>query len=442
MYYNEKTIINGAVSLTVMTQEIDRKTDDTPDSVWELYGLKTNPFDTCPLLVKGGIIPIESFSGRTELVKRLSNVFQASEGSRCLVVGNPGVGKTSFVNYVRHKFIKKQFFSPFQEIKLVSDWNTNDFILNTLSAIYSTLIQLEKQDTRYKRIINRLKPLVAINQLVDRGGSLSVLGSGAGYHQNTQVNLPPTITTTQLHGILQETASNILKIGYSKIILHYNNLEVFEEDENKLKRIMTNIRDILQMPRVHFVFVGSLNHISLFQTIPRISSIFHEAPIILNPVSENDVWEIIGKRLELLRIQDLKTIEPCTKGALKVLYRLFNGNIRTIFNSLTTAVLHSTTSMPRVLDETSLKASLRNVAETVYARDMKASDRRIISVFLKHEEVTNKIIAKETGMRPQNVSTYLKRLLHRGCITVSRSAGRKKYYQPKEWVKWLKLNPE
>lgn len=35
-------------------------------NIWELYGVKENPFSTSPLLVKGGIIPLDSFVGRTE----------------------------------------------------------------------------------------------------------------------------------------------------------------------------------------------------------------------------------------------------------------------------------------------------------------------------------------------------------------------------------------
>ena len=40
--------------------------------IWELYGVRSNPFSSAPILVKGGIIPLECFVGRNEQIKQLS----------------------------------------------------------------------------------------------------------------------------------------------------------------------------------------------------------------------------------------------------------------------------------------------------------------------------------------------------------------------------------
>ena len=109
------------------------------DGLWELYGLKTNPFSTSPLLVKGGVIPVESFHGRIEELKRLKKIFRSSGGNRILVCGDVGVGKTSFVNVARFRALQEGHFTPFKEIAVRSNWNPNSFIMNTLYAIHSTL---------------------------------------------------------------------------------------------------------------------------------------------------------------------------------------------------------------------------------------------------------------------------------------------------------------
>ena len=140
--------INFNISLTIMMQN-----DDLRD-IWELYGVKENPFSTSPILVIGGSIPISSFVGRAEHIKRLSRIIASKGGSRTFVYGDIGIGKTSFVNVVRSSAHEKGFFTHFKEITTQDKWSADDFILNTLSAIYSTLKLLKEKpvhDAIYKK---------------------------------------------------------------------------------------------------------------------------------------------------------------------------------------------------------------------------------------------------------------------------------------------------
>src|SRR3989338_11246917 len=97
------------------------------EGVWELYGLKTNPFSTSPLLVQGGILPIDCFFGRDAELKRLSRVFSSGGGNRLLVCGDVGVGKTTLVNFARYHAFQKGQFTPFKEIAVRSNWNADSF---------------------------------------------------------------------------------------------------------------------------------------------------------------------------------------------------------------------------------------------------------------------------------------------------------------------------
>ena len=109
-------------------------------TIWELYGLKTNTFFTDPLLMFGGDIDLKfGFIGREEEIKRLRSIIYGNNGSRILVSGDVGIGKTTFVNYVRAIASQDRYFTTLKEIGVQPEWNGMDFILNTLSAIYYTL---------------------------------------------------------------------------------------------------------------------------------------------------------------------------------------------------------------------------------------------------------------------------------------------------------------
>ena len=129
--------------------------NDCLKDIWELYGVRENPFSTSPILVIGGAIPIESFVGRREHIERLSKILGSRGGSRTFIYGDIGVGKTSFVNVVRSSAYEKNFFTHFKEITTQDKWEADDFIINTLSAIYSTLKLLKNKplsDDLYKKL--------------------------------------------------------------------------------------------------------------------------------------------------------------------------------------------------------------------------------------------------------------------------------------------------
>src|SRR3989339_1274157 len=115
------------------------------NNVWELYGVRENPFSISPILVMGGAVPIDSFVGRGEHIKRLSRIIGSKGGSRTFVYGDIGIGKTSFVNVIRSSAFEKGFFTHFKEITTQDKWGADEFVLNTLSAIYSTLKLLKEK---------------------------------------------------------------------------------------------------------------------------------------------------------------------------------------------------------------------------------------------------------------------------------------------------------
>ncbi len=159
--------------------------------IWELYGVRSNPFSTAPILVKGGIIPLECFIGRQEQTKQLGKILGSKGGSRSLVFGDIGVGKTSFVNVVRAYAVAKGYFTPFKEIALQSDWTPDDFILNTFAGIFATL-QLMKIKPVSDETYSKLESLIAVG-FSDKSFNLEILGVGGGYAKDRK---PPSSITS------------------------------------------------------------------------------------------------------------------------------------------------------------------------------------------------------------------------------------------------------
>src|SRR3989344_5268458 len=80
------------------------KSPEEPGSVWAKYGLRESPYSTSPIRILS-ILPIEKvFCGRTEDVKKLKRIITSKNSTRTLIIGDFGVGKTTFVNYVRWLF--------------------------------------------------------------------------------------------------------------------------------------------------------------------------------------------------------------------------------------------------------------------------------------------------------------------------------------------------
>lgn len=403
-------------------------------NIWELYGVKENPFSTSPILVTGGNIPLDSFVGRTENVERLGKIFGSKGGSRTLVYGDVGVGKTTFVNVVRSFAMKKGFFTSFKEIAVQDEWDPMAFVLNTLSSIYSTL-KLLKNCPVSKESLKKLETLLEIGVSdYNIGVSIAGIGGEVGHDRKTTSSL----TTITVQSFFQSIISEIVKKTGNDVIIHYNNLELLPEQ--KFERLFNNLRDFFQTPNVHFVFVGDLTVHSNFQTIPRISSILTDTPLQIETFTLDEIKRILFKRFKALRISDdLNYVIPYTDNALVSLFELWGGNIRNILNSLSTAILELTNEMPVTLDENLLAVTLRSVVEKRYLPNLTPRAKGVLLEMVKHTEITNKSLSEKMKIASSNVSKYIKDLQTAGCVYLRRKNSRDKFWSAEAKIKWMLL---
>ncbi|MCL5429912.1 MAG: winged helix-turn-helix transcriptional regulator [Candidatus Marsarchaeota archaeon] len=407
-------------------------------NIWELYGVKFNPFATSPLLVKGGVLPVESFVGRKGEMSRLIKQFRSFGGSRCLIVGEVGVGKTTFANVARRTAIANGYFSPLKEIGVQENWSVNDFIINTLYAIYST-INLE--EGWKKRISNttydKLKNLVELASHEMHFGGVGVLGMTALVNQERRT--PTHFSYMALYDLFDKVISEIHKSTGKEVIIHYNNLERLTDEV--IRMIFNDLRDFFQIPHVHFIFIGNLIVHGVLQSMPRFASILSDTPILLKELSLEQVNEVINIRMKKLRIEDLEIVRPFDDSALEMLYDLYGGNIRDILNSLETAVLYLTEERPVTIDSNMLAMALRESVEKRYLSALNSKARELLEAVVRSGEITNKELSVVTNTAAPNVSNYLKELQNEGCIYLKRREGKDKYWAADAKIKWMLLEP-
>ncbi|MBI5225525.1 winged helix-turn-helix transcriptional regulator [Candidatus Micrarchaeota archaeon] len=403
------------------------------DGIWELYGFKTDPFSTSPLLLYGGQLPITSFYGRRKEIETLLKNFSSSGGSRQLVCGDVGVGKTTLVNYARYKAIQKGHFTTFKEIAVQSNWSADTFILNTLYAFYST-IKLQKGDFVKKETYEKLQALVDL-KVDSKAFGVTVGPIGFNYENQTKIQ---TTSIMALMEFVQEIVTEIRQKTGKDVIIHYNNLERLPE--KVLRVLFEDLRDFFQTEHIHFVFVGNLTVYATIQSIPRVSSITSSgSAIILSELSFDEIDHILSIRMKELRIKAFEYTIPYTNDALKTIFDLYGGNIRNILNSLSTAVKAITNEKPVVLDKQLLSDTLRNVIDSRYDGQIAPRAKDVLIAAVKNDEVTNRQIAKNTGIARSNVSTYLKDLEKCGCIYLRRKDGKDKFWSVEPALKWLLL---
>ncbi len=406
-----------------------------PVDVWELYGLKSNPFDTNPILVRGGHVPIDSFVGRIDNTRTLNKIIGSNSSSRILVYGDVGVGKTSFVNVVRYNAYSNGYFTPFREIAVQKEWMCEDFIYNTLSAIYVTLKLLRDKpidNELYKKLESFLE--IGMN---DKQIGVEVLSVGGSY--GTQSKNPTKLTTITVMHFFNDIIQNIHNHTNRSIIIHYNNLELLPE--KKITTLFDDLRDFFQTDNIHFIFVGNLTVQSTIMSMPRVSSILNDTLINIEPLSFQEVLDILSKRLAALKIKDetIDLIVPYTNNAVKELYTIFDGNIRDILNSLNSAILEISIDRPIVLDENKLTATLNVILNKSYFRNITERRKDVLMEVVKRKEVTNKTISDVLKIPAQNVSKYLKDLEERGCISVRRKDRKNKFWTANPKLKWALL---
>ena len=406
----------------------------TIPGLWEPFGLRSSPFfqdELRPTDDNG--YPISLFVGRARELLRIERRMASDRSSRTIVQGDPGIGKTSFVNRLKADMAAEGVVTHAQPVRITSDTTRATFVadvLRTLVRIRLVSFPREKQqpDRFWKRTVRLLEGEDTL------GGSVSALGVGAGM---TRGFIAPQAPGDSLFEHLGEALERMAAEFGAPVLLHVNNLEnLSSEGTEQTAVLLRDLRDYLMLSGAHWVFVGATGvEESVFRVYAQVGGIFPEAET-LQPLSGAEIEELLARRYAYLELGGRRAVPPVEAAEAARLYDLYQGDLRNFLRLLADAAekalgLHGVT--PMAADEV-----LRNVAPG-YERSLR---RRIGDNDFEHlVRITRALpparpefrvadAARALKMAQPSASLLVERLGKQGVIRRTRSQGRSMYYRP------------
>ncbi len=412
-------------------------------NLWERYGFTYNPYDTkalslskaAPLSVQEAYIPRAESATTADL---LTNFLRNPGGGRIVVEGDPGVGKTTFVNYHRQRWekaAKHKLISPALELEMQANWRERDLLMNLLASLSSRLrLEMNEEVFRTEKLLREITALVGV-QIEDSDGfsaTLNILGTGAGLGRTWASAVKVgEITNDLLRQYLRRLIAFVKQQGFAGVIYHLDNFDKLGVREpDRLKAFFESARDVLQEPGVYFIFVGNTG---MFQQVivplPRVRSIFFDTPVHLKPLSLAEVKSVMERRYQLLVAPGKQWIKPVADEVVEILYLIFSGRIRYVMNAITSLISHLPDSYAQTLGPAEAKAMLQGIAHSEVRRLLQGAEE---AVFLRAAEVgrfTNSELGTRVGKSKQLIQKYLKHWLILSLVSQAEKSGRNQFYE-------------
>jgi len=316
--------------------------------MWDIYGLSGDPFSTDPIKVDSEKIPISSFVSRENKVdelKILINQFESKGGSKTMIVGDVGVGKTSFVNYAL-RLVKSKYF--YVTVNVQKGCDTEKFLFNTFSDILDSLnkeiikiglIKKTAKNLLKKDTIEKLESLVELNRISGENKSISLHNVGFGYGKET--SNPVQISFNSLENLFESIINQIYEKSKKETIIVYDDLDRIE-NLDEVKEIFDNMKNIFQTEYVHFVFVGNFSIYSAIKEVRSMRNIISMC-IELKPLSSAKISDVIERRLTSMKLKGKDLIRPYKDNSvIDLIYYIYDKNIKTILDALGSAVVIAT----------------------------------------------------------------------------------------------------
>lgn len=412
-------------------------------NLWERYGFTDNPYDTkalslsksASLSVQAAYIPRAEGATTADL---LTNFLRNPGGGRIVVEGDPGVGKTTFVNYHRQQWetaARHKLISPPGEISVREGWTERDLLLNLLASLSARLrLDLGEKDFAKDKLLAEINAIVGVR--AEDGGGLSGsltlfgFGGGLGHTRNKSVKVGE-VTNEHLRDCLHRLIALVKKRGFAGAIFHLDNLELLgRRDISALQTFFDAVRDLLQEKDAYFIFVGNAG---MFQQVivplPRVRSIFFDTPVHLDPLSLAEVKAVMERRYQLLAVPTKAWIKPVADDVVESLYETFSGKIRYVMNAITSLVSHLPDSYARTLSLDEAKSLLQAIARSQVRSLLHGAEEAVFLQAAALGRFTNTQLATRTDKSKQQIQKYLKSWLELNLVAQREREGRNQFYE-------------
>jgi len=296
-------------------------------NLWNPFGLRSSPFFQNELRAGDPTYPVSLFVGREEEARRVQRRIISDPASRTIVQGAPGVGKTSFVNWIKAELTRQGVATYEHPIRITSDTTRLTFVadtLRTLARIRSASGGNHRHDDFWERTARFLEGAELV------GGSATLHGFGMGISRSY---IAPQAPPDSLYEHLGKAIANLQDELRAPILLHVNNMENLE-DPAATALLMRDLRDYLLVEGAHWIFVGALGiEDSVFRVHTQVSGIFPAAET-LQPLAPPQIGQLLQRRYEHLQISGAGYVAPIESAAAAELYALYRGDLRNFLRLL------------------------------------------------------------------------------------------------------------
>jgi hypothetical protein len=399
-------------------------------SLWEPFGLRSSPFFQDELSPTAPDHPVTLFVGRAEERTRIVRRFLSDPKSHTIIQGDPGVGKTSFVNRLKADAAEYGIVSYEQPIRITSDTTRQTLIADTLRTLVRIRASAGRptDDAFWSRTVRLLEGADLT------GGGVSGWGFGGAISRGY---VAPQAPPDSLFEHLGEALRRNHEDAGRPVLLHVNNLENLTSDGMRsTAQLLLDLRDYLQLDGAHWVFVGTTGvDEGISRVHKQVSGIFSEAETLAH-LNSAEIAQMLALRYEHLTVPGASAIPPIVPTDGATLYTLYAGDLRNFLRLLSDAAertLGLAGPRPMTIGE------VLRVTRPIYARRLREHVGENDSAYLAN------LVAASPGGIPEfrvsdaartlhvtqgGASQIIGRLHQARVISMTRQEGKSVYYQP------------
>lgn len=424
--------------------------------IWEQLGFRKSPYFWDELSVSEEASDL--FVGRKQENNRFVINLAESNGSTLIVGGRSGIGKTSFINYNQYalyqrldnaypeiKFKKPRLLPSLRKIQLRDAEPVESICVKILSGILFSVQQIcaeqkKKLPKELEDIGRYVTQLVSHN--VTGGGGFSILGTGGNFTGSKSSAISDTVQFRELTFLeyLDRIAEVVnTKLGFDGVLVSINNLDIVSSDY--IKGTLDYFRDSLFSKHLYWwVLIGPIGlHSFVRQNIPRLSGVITGNPIELEPLSTDEIDQLLGKRLSYLSIRRNTPSAPISSRIVRYLYERSDGDIRFVFqvaNDIVKRVFYDYPSVTAIEEELAMHEVVKLTVDELSISNFTPEERSIILTII--QESTPLITYDQQimfGIESKEIfSLTLESLVRRKLLTRNSKVERNVTYSPRGYV--------
>jgi len=407
-------------------------------NVWEDLGFIGNPYDPRALSISDEDRKL--LIDRTDELQMLTTL--ANSGSRGIIIveGGIGVGKTSLVNAMQYDLLhqkKNKILPAFQKIELTNDnIEPKNFILSTFSNMIFSLEKLTNTDlAKQTGILKEGKLLVA--QTIQSGfaGSLQAFGFGGGMSRSPAATQPAGVTLPAILNTMDKWVEYVSKhTEYDgPAVIPVNNMDVL--DDKEIVSFLNSIRDtIIDRSHIVWILIGRKGLFSLLESeARRVSELITGQPVVLQPLTLQDVYNAIKVRIELLSRDKKSRDSIVSDDIVKILYDTSQGEIRYVFKRITDIILKFRGQFPSV-SKIPLDAAKSMIVDFAKSRvdtlNLSSKEIAVLKNIVKKGSMRTREYQSVGLQTPQALNKYLAGFYKQNLVVKEYGEGKAVYYRP------------